>query len=204
MELVFDKPAAIGELRWATGWRDESDLFGRVFATVMATLCGGGAIAYGLSWLFGDPRPSLPYAIPFVLVAIGAFIFFGPDRHCICAGDKGASISHRRFGFVTSRDVLRYEEADDVELESTRIVSDAVGQIYMHTRLTFSFLDREGYEVFAIEGLIDEPEQRAETKYDPTAPLQLDGGRNRDAEFGFAAMEAFHAFKDQRSIGPYR
>jgi hypothetical protein len=202
--VVFDVPKELGPLRWSAGWRERSDLGDHLFATVMTTLMLGGGAAYGLSRLLGEGSPSALYVLPFAIVAIVSWVFFGPDRHCYCAGERGASISRQRFGFLTSRDVLLYEEADDIELESTRVVSDAVGQIYTRTELKFTFIDREGYEVFAIAGEIDEPDQRATPKYDPTAPLQLDGPRDRGAEFGFAAMDAFHAFKDQRPIGPYR
>ncbi len=67
-----------------------------------------------------------------------------------------------------------------------------------------SWIDREGYEVFTTTGRIDEPAQRATPKYDPTAPLQLDGPGDRGTTFGFAAMDAFRAFKDQRPVAPYR
>lgn len=201
MDPVFDAPKEIGPVRWSTGWREASNLGDRLFATFVVTLTVGGCGAYGLSRVLGE-TPSLLIWVG--VVAVLAFVFFGPDRHCFVAGERGASISRQRFGFKTSRDVLRYDEADDVELESTRFVSDAVSQIYTHTELKFVFVDREGYEVFAIDGRIDEPDQRASPKYDPTAPLQLEGSRDRGANFGFAAMDAFHAFKDQRPVAPYR
>lgn len=195
-------PSELGEPVWTFEWRERSDWGDRTFVTVISTIALGGGSAYGLSRLVGSSTPVI--VLVFALFAIGSWIVFGPDRHCYVAGKLGASISRQRFGVWTTREVMRYAEADDVELESTRVVSDAVGQIYMHTDVTFSFMDKEGYEVFAIPGRVDEPEQRADTKYNPTAPLQLDGTYDRGAEFGFAAMEAFHAFKDQRPGGVYR
>jgi len=201
---VFDLPDEIGPLRWSAGWREHSNWGDHLFATVMVTLTLGGGAAYGLSRVMPAGSPSALYAVPFAIFGIAAFVFFGPDRHCFCVGERGASIARRRFGLITTRDVLLYDEADDVELESTRFVSDAVSQIYERTVLKVVFVDREGYELFAIDGEIDEPEQRASPKYDPTAPLVLDGARDRGADFGFAAMTAFHAFKDQRPVAPYR
>lgn len=195
-------PSELGEPVWTFQWRERSDAGDRTFATLISTITVGGGAAYGLSRLVGTSAPVI--ALSFVLFAVAAWIFFGPDRHCYVAGKLGASISRQRFGCWTTREVMLYAEADDVELESTRVVSDAVSQIYMHTDVTFSFVDKEGYEVFAIPGRVDEPEQRADTKYNPTAPLQLDGTYDCGADFGFAAMEAFHAFKDQRPGGVYR
>jgi hypothetical protein len=201
---VFDVPDEIGPVRWSVGWREHSSLGDRLFATLISTLAVGGGAAYGISRLRGGEQLSLGYGILFAVIGVLAFVFFGPDRHCRVVGERGASISRRRFGIKTSREVFLYDEADDVELESTRFVSDAVSQIYERTEVRFSFIDREGYEVFEAVGSIDEPEQRATPKYNPTAPLQLDGARNTFATFGFAVMDAFHVFKDQRPMGPYR
>ena len=203
----FDVPDAIGALHWSHGWRDRSGLADRIMGTFFATVLIGGGLVYGLHMLAGgsahDKLP-LVVGIPLVLTAIASFVVFGPDRHCMCVGERGLSVSRRRFSMLTSREVMLFDEADDVEIESTRVVSDAVSQIYTRTELTFSWIDREGYEVFATTGTIDEPSQRDTPKYNPAAPLQLDGSRDWKAAFGFAAMDAFRAFKDQRPIGPYR
>jgi hypothetical protein len=204
---VFDQPDEIGPLRWSDGWLEEDDLVGRLLTTLAATIAVGGGGTYAIARLAGhasSDRITPMYAIPMVLIGIVAYFVFAPDRHCMCVGERGISITHRRFGFFTKREVLLFDEVDDVEIESTRIVSDAVSQIYMRTDLTFSWIDREGYEVFTSTGTIDEPAQRATPKYDPTAPVDLDGSRDRGTNFGYAAMEAFRLFKDQRPVVPYR
>ena len=206
-DAVFDQPAEIGALRWSKGWRDHSSLADRLFATVCTAIFVGGGLAYGMARLAGhagSDRISPVALIPIVLVAIGAYVVFGPDHHCMCVGERGISIGRLRFGVLRSRQMMLFDDVDDVEIESTRVVSDAVSQIYMHTDLTFSWIDREGYEVFTSTGTIDEPAQRATPKYDPTAPLSLDGPRDRGTNFGYAAMEAFRLFKDQRPVSPYR
>ncbi len=203
---VFDRPPELGEVVWSVGWKERSELVGRVLFALFAGVIGSYAFAHFVLHANEHDRIEPVLGLPGLAVAAIVFVLLGPDRYCMVLGKKGFTISRKQLGFRITRRMVEFAEADDVEVTYTRIVSDGVSQLYTRTDVAFVFLDREGYELERIDGTIDEPAQRAAGKWDPTAPVDLSNPRARDrnAQLGYAAVDWFHAFKDQRDATPYR
>ncbi|MEO8698939.1 MAG: hypothetical protein ABI867_02815 [Kofleriaceae bacterium] len=223
-ENVFDVPTEIGALISATAWRESSGIMNRLIPSALAAfLIAMGAV--GLSGRSLSEAGSLRFQISdwvlFGLVMAIGFVVFGPDRHCTCLGHEGLSISRRRFSWWKSRRVLLFVDADDVETRFTRVVSDHISHIYQQTDVWFLWLDKLGREVFRLGGTFDEPAQRGVGKPQPvdqwreppnvgelTEAIDLSEVPGLDPSnpvvLGFAAVEAFHMFKDKRDRVPYR
>jgi hypothetical protein len=211
-DRVFDVPADIGPVISATAWRDASSVIDRV---VPAVITGVLVIAAHLL-LAGrlESLRSLSRLQPsdWVLGGIAtviAGVIFGPDRHCSCLGKHGFSLSRMRFQWLfKSRRLLQFADVDDVETRYTRIVSDHVSWIYKQTDVWFLWLDKQGQEVFRLGGSFYEPAQRIPGDHDEKEPLDLSEVPGLDAcapaVLGFAAVEAFRRFQDQREGGPFR
>ena len=191
---------------WSVGWKEQSEYVGRVIVSLVVGAIGLYAFSRFVLHAGEHDHVSPLQLLTGLGLATLAFLLFGPDAHCMVLGKRGFTISRKQWGFRITRRMVEFADTDDVEVTYTRIVSDAVYQLYTRTDVVFTFLDRDGDEVERIEGRIDEPSQREAGKWDPTAPIDLSEPRARDrnAQLGFAAVDWFRAFKDQRDATPYR